>query len=153
MKNNQIDDSLSPISDAWGCAISVAAMNDVVDMPRAIMGKMIMPDAVMRDCMEAEERMLKNHNKIMKHLKRSLKPKLWEAIELELSKHSDYMAHGIVRINDVAGTKVSKRQWGAASSALRHVYQDLHGSSGMMWIPLGKCRYLEVRVNGNSPLV
>lgn len=86
-------------------------------------------------------------------LKRTLKPKIWQAIHWAISEHRCQDLK-IVGIDEVAGSKERAKDWYGESVAVRYVYDDTStdywGDSygGLIWIPIGKARYLQIHIWG-----
>lgn len=95
----------------------------------------------------------KTNDRILKHLERTLKPKIWVCVKSELESHRfGYLE--IVTIDKVKGTKQDASKYFGASVAMRHFYDDVSSCSysdtygGDLYLYLGKKRYLKMTVWG-----
>lgn len=114
-------------------------------------------DDDMHEVMQSEHRSHiaeQNSNKrILKKLKRTLKPKIWQAVEWETESHG-YGHLEIVTQREVSGERRSGYAYFGEATALRHVYDDVtsdpYGDSygGDIYLYLGKNRYLKIWIWG-----
>jgi len=94
----------------------------------------------------------KNTLRLFKHLKKVLKPKIWQAIEWQ--KQEGHFDLSIVSIDEVKGSRVTGTKFFGQRTALRHVYDDtttnFDGDSygGDVFLYIGKQRYLKMSVWG-----
>jgi hypothetical protein len=103
---------------------------------------------------EAEvSKQIKNDKRILKHLERTLKPKVWENIKFAMYGHR-YQDLAIVGFDKVGGAKQSAMEWFGESVAIRHVFDDISSCSlsdtygGSIWLPIGHARYLHMHIWG-----
>ncbi|MFS1430806.1 hypothetical protein LMH73_027775 [Vibrio splendidus] len=95
------------------------------------------------------------NERIKRHLKRTLKPKIWDCISVELSENGGHCGHlAIVTLDKVTGTKQSGYEYFGESVAVRHVYDNTSSCSysdtfgGEINIYIGKGRYLQMHIWG-----
>lgn len=96
----------------------------------------------------------KRDNKIIRRLKRNLKPKIWQCIDWVFSDciACDFLE--IVDVNATKGERVRGSDYFGESVAVRHVYDDTctdywgDGFSGSVYLPIGCGRYLRMSVRG-----
>lgn len=99
------------------------------------------------------QRDLDNSERILRKLKRTLKPKIWQAVEYDLNGHS-CLALGIVPHSEVKGRKQKGSDWHGQSTAMRHVYSNVSYCSysdsygGNVYLRLSKDRYLMMFIHG-----
>ncbi len=100
---------------------------------------------------EFERKESRRQNKLIKRLKRSLKPKCFDVVEL-LKKNCFAHTFNVVDIESVVGSKERASEWFGESVAVRHLYDDTrHNSysestSGYIYLPVGKGRYLMIYI-------
>lgn len=95
----------------------------------------------------------RRHQRLLRRLKRKLKPKIFQAIESEMDYH---ICHDfeIVRRSQVKGKKRSAHDYFGESAAIRHVYDDTSFNSytesyaGNVFLRLSNDRYLRIFVSG-----
>ncbi|EKA4077117.1 hypothetical protein OLH55_004327 [Vibrio parahaemolyticus] len=110
-------------------------------------------ELLMKELAEEENARYKRDCKLISRLKRTLKPKIWQAIDWAISEHR-YQDLKIVGIDEVAGSKERARDWYGESVAVRYIYDDTStdywgdGYGGLIWIPIGKARYLQMHIWG-----
>ncbi len=114
-------------------------------------------DDEMKTAMDAEwqanKQDQKNTDRILRNLKRKLKPKIWEAVNWEIQSHG--FGHlKIVTVEQVSGEKRLGHEYFGQKTAMRHVYDnvssDAHGDcyGGDVYLYIGSGRYLKVYVWG-----
>jgi len=111
----------------------------------------------MKAAMDAEwldnKRDQNNTDRILKHLKRTLKPKIWDAIKWE-TESNGYGYLKLVTINDVSGEKRLGHEYFGQSTAMRHVHDNTDnntysdGYGGDVYLYIGLNRYLKIHVWG-----
>lgn len=96
---------------------------------------------------------IKQENKLIKRLERTLKPKLWAVVKQVFDDHIvNYIQ--IDTFDKVEGKKELARDWFGESVAIRSIYDDTSFCSysdsygGPIWLPLGKGRYLHMHISG-----
>lgn len=99
---------------------------------------------------KAEQR---RHKCLLKKLKRTLRAKIYQAIELELDQHQCHDFEIVCRLQ-VEGQKRRGRDYFGESTAIRHVYDDTSTCSysgtygGNVFLRLSNDRYLRIYVTG-----
>lgn len=112
-----------------------------------------MYDVATQEAEDESWRDMRNSDLILKRLKKSLRPKIWEAIQWELNSHY-CLALGIVSIDEVKGRKETGNDYHGQSTAMRHVYVDVSSCSysdtygGNVYLYLGMGRYLAMFISG-----
>lgn len=110
-------------------------------------------DELMQRASEQEWRDVKKSDQILKRLQRTVKPKIWQAINWDLHSHI-CLVIGIVTVDQVAGSKRTGHDYFGESTAVRHVYDDVSSCTysdsygGNVYLYLGKKRYLMMYVHG-----
>lgn len=97
------------------------------------------------------EKHCKKQEKLIKRLKRTLKPKFWQALE---SLKGDIWVgdFNIVKFDNIKGNKESGHAFFGESAPFRHVYADISyntysdSGDGDVYLPIGKARYLKVSI-------
>jgi hypothetical protein len=102
---------------------------------------------------EMERRELRREKKLIAKLKRTLKPKVWAAIELVRADSTvNYMK--LETIDKVRGTKNKAGEWFGESVGVKTVYDDTSfcsysdSYSGPIWLAIGKGIYLHIHISG-----
>ncbi|POC19549.1 hypothetical protein [Vibrio vulnificus] len=110
-------------------------------------------EADMKEYAEQERKRVRCDNKLISRLKRTLKPKVWNVIELVLQDHwVGYLS--ILPLSKVTGRKNNAHDWFGESVAIRHIYDDTSSCSysdtygGVIYLPIGKERYLQMHISG-----
>ncbi|MEZ8723132.1 hypothetical protein AB6D66_18820 [Vibrio pomeroyi] len=105
------------------------------------------------DHAEQERQSAKRDNKLLKRLKRTLKPKVWSVIELVMQDHwVGYL--NITSLAEVTGQRNRAHDWFGESVAIRHLYDDATTCSysetygGVIFLPIGNARYLQMHISG-----
>lgn len=94
----------------------------------------------------------KNTKRILRKLKKKLKPKIWEWINFEIHSHNHSDLKILYRNEFKGRNKMSYKDWVGASSPVRHIYTEVEqdymgdGYGGYIYIHLGKNRYLQAHI-------
>lgn len=90
-------------------------------------------------------------NRLFARLEKTLKHKFW--LPIKWVRENNYCQDlEIVGIDKVKGTKASTYDFFGEGAAIRHVFEDVSSEGdtygGLIWIPLGKGRYLQMHIWG-----
>lgn len=102
---------------------------------------------------EYEKREAKRENKLLRRLKRQLKPKIFSLLDY-LREDCWINSIEMVTRNSLSGEKRSASDFFGFSVAIRHVYDDTSSCSysdsygGYVYLPIGHNRYLKVHISG-----
>lgn len=106
-----------------------------------------------KEFLDSDRKEGERQTKLLSRLKRTLKPKIWDAIERVMQGNFCHLME-IVSLDMVTGDKQRAHEWFGESVGIRCVYDDTTFCSysdsygGLVWLPIGKWRYLQMHISG-----